>query len=123
MALSVTTSGVQTYNDPVVLTANTVLASSGIGSAGDITFARTINSGTGGPFTLAVNTAGTTAFNGAVGNAAALASLTTDAPGTTDLNGLSVATTGVQTYNDPVVLTANTVLASAGLVLPATSPL
>ena len=33
-------------------------------------------------------------------------------PGTTDLNGGVVNTTGTQTYNDPVLLTANTVLAS-----------
>ena len=42
----------------------------------------------------------------------ALASLTTDAPGTTDLNGGVVNTSGAQTYNDPVLLTANTVLTS-----------
>ena len=57
-----------------------------------------------------MNTAGVTAFNGAVGGATALASLTTDAPGTTDLNGGVVNTIGTQTYNDPVLLTADTVL-------------
>ena len=63
-------------------------------------------------FALTVNTAGITAFNGAVGGAIALASLTTDAPGTTDLNGGVVNTIGPQTYNDPVLLTADTVLLS-----------
>ena len=53
-----------------------------------------------------------TAFNGAVGGVTALASLTTDAPGTTDLNGGVVNTIGTQTYNDPVLLTADTVLTS-----------
>jgi hypothetical protein len=63
-----------------------------------------------------VNTAGTTIFNGVVGGApgGALASLTTDAPGTTDINGGAVTTTGAQTYNDPVALTANNTLSSAG---------
>ena len=86
-------------------------------SGGNITFASTVD----GAFALTVNTAGVTAFNGAVGGATALASLTTDAPGTTDLNGGVVNTIGLQTYNDPVLLTANTVLTS--LILAATSPL
>ena len=77
-------------------------------SGGDITFASTVD----GAFALTVNTAGVTAFNGAVGGAIALASLTTDAPGETDLNGGVVNTTGPQTYNDPVLLTADTVLTS-----------
>ena len=42
----------------------------------------------------------------------ALASLTTDVPGETDLNGGVVNTIGPQTYNDPVLLTADTVLTS-----------
>ena len=44
--------------------------------AGDITFASTVD----GAFALTVNTAGVTAFKGAVGGTIALASLTTDAP-------------------------------------------
>ena len=101
----VNTLGLQTYNDPVLLTADTVLTSV---SGGDITFASTVD----GAFALTANTAGVTAFDGAVGGTVALASLTTDAPGTTDLNGGAVNTIGSQTYNDPVVLTANTVLTS-----------
>ena len=66
----------QTYNDPVLLTADTVLTSL---SSGNITFASTVD----GLFALTVNTAGVTAFNGAVGGTIALASLTTDAPGRT----------------------------------------
>ena len=88
-----------------MLTADTVLTSL---SGGNISFANTVD----GAFALTANTAGVTAFNGAVGGRTALASLTTDAPGTTDLNGGVVNTSGVQTYNDPVLLTANTVLTS-----------
>src|SRR5262249_14183037 len=40
----------------------------------------------------------------------ALASLTTDAAGTTAINGGGVTTTGNQTYNDPVTLGADAVL-------------
>ena len=101
----VNTIGTQTYNDPVLLTADTVLTSQ---FGGNITFASTVD----GAFALTVNTAGVTAFNGAVGGATALASLTTDAPGTTDLNGGIVNTIGSQFYGDPVLLTANTVLTS-----------
>jgi hypothetical protein len=51
-----------------------------------------------------------TLFNGAVGGTTALASLTTDAGGTTQINGGGVTTTGAQTYNDAVLLGANTTL-------------
>ena len=106
----VSTIGPQTYNDPVLLTADTVLISQ---LGGDITFGNTVDSGFAlTAFALTVNTAGITAFNGPVGGTIALASLTTDAPGTTDLNGGVVNTIGPQTYNDPVRLTANTVLLS-----------
>jgi len=101
---AVTTSGNQTYNDNVNLGAATTLASTG---AGDVTFAGTVN----GAQTLAVNTAGTTAFDGVIGGGTALTSLTTDAGGTTALNGGAVTTTGGQVYNDAVVLGANTALA------------
>src|SRR5262249_16057355 len=57
---------------------------------------------------LVVNTGGNTTFNGAVGNGTPLSTLTTDAAGNTTLSGGSVKTTGDQTFNDPVVLTADT---------------
>ena len=90
-----------------MLTANTTLTSAGLGN---VTFGKTVD----GAFSLTVNTGGTTVFDGAVGSGTALTSLTTDAPGTTDINGLSVTTTGAQTYNDAVVLTANATLNSTG---------
>src|SRR5262249_57026568 len=65
-----------------------------------------------GAFSLTVNTAGTGTFGGALGSTTALTSLTTDAPGSTALNGGSVTTTGAQSYNDTVTLGANTTLTS-----------
>src|SRR5262249_25620520 len=81
-----------------------------------ISFAKTLD----GPFALAVNTGGNTTFNGAVGSTTPLMSLTTDAPGTTDLNGGTVTTTGNQTYLDPVVLTANTTLNGSNITFNST---
>ena len=107
---SVTTIGAQTYNDAVTLGANTALTS---GVSGDITFASTVSAGLA--FSLSVFTAGTTTFGGAVGGGGnPLSSVTTDAAGTTAINGGSVVTTGAQTYHDAVTLGAATALTSAG---------
>jgi hypothetical protein len=58
---------------------------------------------------VTVNTAGTTTFTGTVGvTPAMLTSLTTDAAGTTAINGGLVATTVNQTYGDNVVLNSGT---------------
>ena len=43
-----------------------------------------------------------------------LASVTTDSPGATDINGSAISTTGIQLFNDSVTLSANTVLTSTG---------
>src|SRR5207237_156154 len=91
---TVITTGAQTYNDPVSLAGATTLTST---ASGAVTFANFIN----GAFALTVNTAGVTAFNGVVGGTTALTSLTTDAPGSTQINSAGVTTTGAQTYNDP----------------------
>src|SRR6185295_3635952 len=104
---SVETTGTQTYHDAVTLGANATLTSTG---AGNITFDTTVD----GAFSLTVNTAGATTFGGAVGASAALASLTTDAGGTTRINGGSAQTTGTQTYHDAVTLGANATLTSTG---------
>jgi len=92
---SVTTTGAQTYGDNVTLGAPTTLTSM---SGGNITLGGTVNNGQ----TLTVNTSGATTFNGTVGNSAPLASLTTDAGGTTSLQ--AVTTTGAQSYNDNATL-------------------
>jgi len=97
---AVTTSGAQTYNDAVTLGAATTLT--GVGN----TFASTVN----GAQTLSIIDSGTTTFNGAVGGGTALTSLTTNAGGTTAINGGAVTTTGAQSYGDAVTLNANTTL-------------
>ena len=104
---SVTTTGAQSFGDAVTLGANTTLASTG---SGDVTLGATVN----GAFTLTVNTAGVTTFGGAVGSTTPLTSVTTDAPGSTDISAGSITTTGTQTYGDAVVLGANTTLTSTG---------
>ena len=107
---TVTTFATQTYNDPVNLGANTTITSTGAAAAGNVTFNSTVN----GAFALTVNTAGATTFNGAVGNTAALVSLTTDAPGSVAINGGAVTTTTFQTYNDAATIGANTIVTSTG---------
>ncbi|MDW7553378.1 filamentous hemagglutinin N-terminal domain-containing protein, partial [Azospirillum brasilense] len=108
---SVTTTGAQTYNDAVTLngiyttgsgafTANgaATLAGDTTVSGGSVLFAGTVD----GAQALVINSKGATQFTGTVGGTTALASLTTDAGGTTSLR--NVVTTGVQTYNDAVTL-------------------
>ncbi|MFM8415397.1 MAG: beta strand repeat-containing protein [Planctomycetota bacterium] len=95
----------QVYNDAVTLGANTILAA---GASGPIRFGSTLD----GAYTLAANTQGTTTFDGAVGGTANLVSLTTDAGGTTALNGRAVTTSGSagQVFNDAVTLGADALL-------------
>ena len=115
---NVTTSTTQVYGDNLTLTNNVVLNGS------SLTFAQKIDSDSNAtPRSLTVNSSGSgvTAFEGLVGSVNALASLTTNADGTTDLNGgtaggtlASVTTTGAQTFNDAVVLTDDATLHSTG---------
>ncbi|WP_339728232.1 LamG-like jellyroll fold domain-containing protein [uncultured Gimesia sp.] len=103
---SINTTGDQIFNDDITLGANLNLTSTGSGA---ITFNQMVN----GAFTLGINTNGVTTFNGTVGSSDALTSLTTDANGTTNINGGSIATTGSQTFNDAVLLGADTILSSS----------
>jgi len=107
---SVRTTGAQTYNDAVSLGADTTLTSTG---GGNIAFVSTVDGARPDG-----DTTGATRFGSTVGAATALASLTTDAGGTTSLGG-NVTTTGAQTYNDAVSLGADTTLTST---VPATLP-
>jgi len=106
---SVTTVNGQTYTDAVVLCANTTLTSN---NSGNIVFASTVDGDGVSDRSLAVNTSGLTDFQGAVGNTQALASLTTNATGTTQIGGGSIRTVGAQTYNDAVLLTNDAILTS-----------
>jgi autotransporter-associated beta strand protein len=104
---SVTTTGPQNYSSvPVTLGAATILKSSG---AGSVSFGKTLN----GPFPLEIDTAGTTTFNGVVGATGPLNSLTTDAPGATEI-GASITTSGNQIFNDAVTINHNVTLTSTG---------
>lgn len=103
---SVRTSTFQTYNGPVVLSANATLT---VTSVGNVAFSSTVD----GPGGLVINSTGATSFGGAVGSTVPLADLTLDALGSTAINGGIVTTTNAQTYNDPVTLGANTVLTAA----------
>jgi fibronectin-binding autotransporter adhesin len=96
----ITTTGAQTYNDAVTLGANTTLTGS------NMAFNGTLN----GAHALTVNTTGTTTFGGIVGGITPLTSLTTDAGGTTAINGGAITTSGAQIYNDDVTLGTATVL-------------
>jgi len=104
---NVTTTGAQAYGDAVVLCADLALTST---TGGNITFHSTVDSDAVAPRALSVNTAGTTGFQGAVGQSRALSSVSTDAGGVTLIGGGLVRTTGAQSYGDAVTLTAQTVL-------------
>jgi len=99
--------GTQTYATAQSLTAATTVRSVS-GSA--VSFGSTID----GAQALTIATDGTTSFGGAVGEGTPLNALTTDAGGTTAINGGKVITTGAQTYNDTVSLGANTLIKSTG---------
>lgn len=105
-----------TLPDPVRLDADvTIDVRGGAGGAPavrNVNFQSTVDAASATPRALVVNAAGTTAFGGAVGGTNALASLTTDAGGTTAVNGGAVTTTGAQTYNDAVTLGAATTFTS-----------
>src|SRR5207237_808067 len=80
-----TIAGGQTYDNPVTLSKDTVLADTG---SGNIAFNSTVDSDAlATPRNLTVNTAGTTIFGRSVGNSANLAALTTDAAGSTAVYG------------------------------------
>jgi hypothetical protein len=93
----ISTTGAQTYNDAIILAADTTL-SSGTG----VTFASTLN----GAQSLIIGADAT--FDGAVGNVTALTSF--EVLGTTALNGGSVNTTGEQGYSLGVTLGTDTTL-------------
>jgi hypothetical protein len=97
-----------TFNDAVVLSANVTIT-----DVGNVTFANTVD----GAFTLTVNTPGVTTFGGSVGGQTPLTSLTTDAAGSTAVNGAAITTAAGQTYNDAVTLGTDVVLTGTSVVL------
>ncbi|MEG4829285.1 filamentous hemagglutinin N-terminal domain-containing protein, partial [Microcoleus sp. F8-D3] len=117
---NVNTIGPQTYGDAVTIANNPIISGDSItfnntvngssdltvkAASGNLTFNGAV--GAASPIgNLTANSTGTTAFNQTV-NAA---SLTTDAAGTTQLNG-NVTTTGTQIYGDAVTIANNPILA------------
>src|SRR5204862_42316 len=94
---TITTSGDQSYSGAVTLANAPTL------SGMNVSFGSTVD----GAGALRVNASGTTTFGGAVGGTASLTSVTTDAAGTTAINGGAVSTSGAQTYNDALTLGAD----------------
>lgn len=122
---AVRTTGVQSYSGMTTLHGDLestelgpILLERSVTLAGDVTittndgevaFLSTIDSD-GTARNLTVNTGGgsVTRFAGDVGSTSRLATLTTNADGTTQLGGVVVRTTTSQTYNDAVVLAGPT---------------
>jgi hypothetical protein len=77
---------------------------------GTISFAETID----GARDLLINTVAKIQFQKAVGQTTALTSLKTLSIGSTEVNGGSIATTGLQSYAGPIILGANATLTSSG---------
>ena len=114
---AVTTSGEQTYGDTVTLVERTPWT---VTAARNVTFKTRVDAQSVGGESLAVQTDGTTEFDGAVGttslaslDVAGFSAATTgttifNAPGS-DATHPSVKTTGSQTYHNAVQLDANTV--------------
>ncbi|MEJ0006125.1 MAG: YDG domain-containing protein [Steroidobacteraceae bacterium] len=102
---SIRTSGAQGYNDAVTLGATTSLTGTNVQFAGSLD----------GPYALTVNDTGITAFAGVVGGIVPLVSITTDAPGSVDVNTTAITTTGAQTYHENMILGANASLRGVGL--------
>ena len=114
----ISTSGGMTFQGPVVLVTDSTLTDTGVFG---ITFADTVNGQNRGGQALTLNVAGATTFSGVVGGTRSLASIDTDAAGTTAINGGAVTTTGSQTYNDAVSLGAGTqTLAASALTFGST---
>ena len=88
---------------PIALIGNSI-----INSSGNVTFTSTVN----GARSLTVNTGGITLFNRAVGETTPLTDITTDAAGTTQING-NVITSGSQNFNDRVLISSNSFLDSS----------
>ncbi|MBU3624539.1 autotransporter-associated beta strand repeat-containing protein, partial [Polynucleobacter sp. AP-Latsch-80-C2] len=100
---TVNTTAAQTYGNPVVLQHDTVIT--GV----NVTFTGTVD----GTYGITVNDSGTTSFNQQVGNTTILASITTDAAGSSTLGTDVVKTTGIQSYLDNLSLTHDTQLTTS----------
>src|SRR5207244_1558859 len=89
-----TTDSTVSFGSTTTLSSNLTVSA----GSGNITFTGAVD----GTKALIANSTGTTTFTAPVGSALALTTLTTNAGGTTAINGGSVKTSGAQTYNDLV---------------------
>ncbi|UCF44415.1 MAG: filamentous hemagglutinin N-terminal domain-containing protein, partial [Planctomycetota bacterium] len=113
----VTTTGAQTYGDPVKVGRPGGIITTRSTEGGNITFAQTVDNHhkASPPTGLNVETAGVTKFQGVVGGTEPLASLTTDAPGRTEISTGTINLNGSSaTFGDPVLLMANLTINEAG---------
>ncbi|MEX2219526.1 MAG: hypothetical protein WD749_12300, partial [Phycisphaerales bacterium] len=110
---TVAATGALNFQDHVLLGADVTM------TGGSATFALTVNNATATARALTVNAA-TTLFGGQIGNGGALASLTTDAAGTTTLGSGSVLVTGAMSFQDNVLLTADTTLTGGSVAFGGT---
>lgn len=89
----------QSYDGPVTLSEATVTLDAG--ASGGISFSQSVNSdAVTGPNALVLNAGGTTSFTGILGGVNPLASLTTDAAGTTQI-GANVTSVGIRITTTP----------------------
>ena len=88
-------------------------------SAG-ITFRSTLDSLASTTSGLTLNSSSLTRFDGAVGVINRLASLTTNAAGTTRINTDAIQTTNAAIFNDPTVLEANTLISASNVTFGST---
>ncbi|MDF1741763.1 MAG: Calx-beta domain-containing protein, partial [Verrucomicrobiales bacterium] len=107
LAVDITATGDVSLNDVVTLGADVVI------EGGNVTFGNTID----GAHALTVNSVGSgvTTFSGIVGGGTALTSLTTNADGTVSV-AADVTTTGDQSYNDALALTADATLTAEDVI-------
>ena len=92
-----------TFNDALVLSADTTLTGTTVNLNG------TVDGNSAGTESLTINASGLTKFGANVGATTALASISTDAPGTSRILGTEVNAMN-QSYGDDLTLVANTVL-------------
>ena len=110
------TTGSQTFNGPVNVGLNRTMESR---DGADITFGSTIDRSAVNAV-LTVNTTGRTIFNGSIGETTPIRTLTTDAGGTTEMNGRVVVTINDQTYGDAVELGENVTMTANNVIFGST---
>jgi filamentous hemagglutinin family protein len=105
--------GAASLGGAVTVASNSTIAASAVGDT--LSLAGTVN----GPVALTQTGAGTVAFGGAVGGTTALASFTSNAGSTTQVNGGSIRTAGTQLYNGALTTGGATTLQTTNAAITA----